>query len=175
MLLFILPAGAKLGVRLLDWSTAVQLPWGVLLLFGGGLALSSQFSSSGLTEWIGTQAQSLQGLAILLLVAVITTAVIFLTELTSNTATAATFLPVIGGVAVGIGADPLLLTIPVALAATSAFMLPVATPPNAIVFGTGYVNIGSMVKGGIWLNLIAILLISVATTTLAVWVFGIST
>ncbi|GAB3221270.1 SLC13 family permease [Mycolicibacterium hippocampi] len=175
VLLFILPAGAKLGVRLLDWSTAVQLPWGVLLLFGGGLALSSQFSNSGLTEWIGTQAQTLQGLSILLLVGIITTAVIFLTELTSNTATAATFLPVIGGVAIGIGADPLLLTIPVALAATSAFMLPVATPPNAIVFGTGYVNIGSMVKGGIWLNLIAILLISVATTTLAVWVFDIAT
>ena len=175
VLLFILPAAAKLGVRLLDWATAVQLPWGVLLLFGGGLALSSQFSSSGLTEWIGTQAESLQGLAILLLVGIITTAVIFLTELTSNTATAATFLPVIGGVAIGIGADPLLLTIPVALAATSAFMLPVATPPNAIVFGTGYVNIGNMVKGGIWLNLIAILLISVATTTLAVWVFDIST
>ncbi|CAA0137371.1 Sodium-dependent dicarboxylate transporter SdcS [Mycolicibacterium vanbaalenii] len=175
VLLFILPAGANLGVRLLDWATAVQLPWGVLLLFGGGLALSSQFSSSGLTEWIGIQAQSLQGLSILLLVGIITAAVIFLTELTSNTATAATFLPVIGGVAVGIGADPLLLTIPVALAATSAFMLPVATPPNAIVFGTGYVNIGSMVKGGIWLNLIAILLISVATTTLAVWVFNIAT
>ncbi|BBX19487.1 carboxylate transporter [Mycolicibacterium duvalii] len=175
LLLFILPAGAKLGVRLLDWSTAVQLPWGVLLLFGGGLALSSQFSSSGLTEWIGIQAQSLQGMAVLLLVGLITAGVIFLTELTSNTATAATFLPVIGGVAVGIGQDPLLLTIPVALAATSAFMLPVATPPNAIVFGTGYVNIGSMVKGGIWLNLIAILLISVATTTLAVWVFDIAT
>ncbi|MGB3351835.1 MAG: DASS family sodium-coupled anion symporter [Mycobacterium sp.] len=175
VLLFILPAGAKLGVRLLDWATAVQLPWGVLLLFGGGLALSSQFSNSGLTEWIGTQAQSLQGLSILLLVGIVTTAVIFLTELTSNTATAATFLPVIGGVAIGIGADPLLLTIPVALAATSAFMLPVATPPNAIVFGTGYVNIGSMVKGGIWLNLIAILLISAATTTLAVWVFSIAT
>ena len=175
LLLFILPAGSKLGVRLLDWATAVQLPWGVLLLFGGGLALSSQFGSSGLTEWIGTQAQSLKGLSILVLVLVITTAVIFLTELTSNTATAATFLPVIGGVAVGIGQDPLLLTIPVALAATSAFMLPVATPPNAIVFGTGYVNIGSMVKGGIWLNLVAILLISVATTTLAVWVFNIAT
>lgn len=175
LLLFILPAAAKRGVRLLDWDTAVQLPWGVLLLFGGGLALSSQFSSSGLTEWIGTQAESLRGLAILLLVGVITTGVIFLTELTSNTATAATFLPVIGGVAMGIGADPLLLTIPVALAATSAFMLPVATPPNAIIFGTGYVNIGSMVKGGIWLNLIAIVLISVATTTLAVWVFDIAT
>ena len=175
LLLFILPAGSKRGVRLLDWATAVQLPWGVLLLFGGGLALSSQFGSSGLTEWIGTQAQSLKGLSILLLVGVITAAVIFLTELTSNTATAATFLPVIGGVAVGIGQDPLLLTIPVALAATSAFMLPAATPPNAIVFGTGYVNIGSMVKGGIWLNLVAILLISVATTTLAVWVFNIAT
>lgn len=174
LLLFILPAGAKLGVRLLDWATAVQLPWGVLLLFGGGLALSSQFSSSGLTEWIGTQAQTLRGLAILLLVALITAGVIFLTELTSNTATAATFLPVIGGVAMGIGQDPLLLTIPVALAATSAFMLPVATPPNAIVFGTGYVNIGSMVKGGIWLNLIAIVIISVASTTLAVWVFDIA-
>lgn len=99
---------------------------------------------------------------------------LFLTELTSNTATAATFLPVIGGVAMGIGQDPLLLTIPVALAATSAFMLPVATPPNAIVFGTGYVSIGSMVKGGIWLNIIAILIISVASTTLAVRVFDIA-
>jgi len=175
LLLFILPAGSKLGVRLLDWATAVQLPWNVLLLFGGGLALSAQFSSSGLTEWIGTQAHSLEGLSILLLVGLVTAAVVFLTELTSNTATAATFLPVIGGVAVGIGQDPLLLTIPVALAATSAFMLPVATPPNAIVFGTGYVNIARMVKGGIWLNLVSILLISVATTTLAVWVFDIAT
>ncbi|MGD9618828.1 MAG: DASS family sodium-coupled anion symporter [Mycolicibacterium sp.] len=174
LLLFILPAGSKLGVRLLDWDTAKRLPWGVLLLFGGGLALSSQFSSSGLAEWIGRQATSLQGLSILLLVVLITTAVIFLTELTSNTATAATFLPVIGGIAVGIGQDPLLLTIPVALAATSAFMLPVATPPNAIVFGSGYVSIGQMMKAGIWLNLGAILLISVATTTFAVWVFGIA-
>ena len=130
------------------------------MLFGGGLALSSQFSSSGLTEWIGTQAQSLQGLAILLLVAVITTAVIFLTELTSNTATAATFLPVIGGVAVGIGADPLLLTIPVALAATSAFMLPVATPPNAIVFGTGRVAMADMVRCGVVINLLGVAVIT---------------
>ena len=175
LLLFIAPAGSKLGVRLLDWDTATKLPWGVLLLFGGGLALSSQFSSSGLTEWIGMQARSLQGLSILLLVGLITAVVIFLTELTSNTATAATFLPVIGGVAVGIGQDPLLLTIPVALAATCAFMLPVATPPNAIVFGSGYVSISQMLRGGIWLNLMSILLISIATTTLAVWVFDIAT
>ncbi|MCX2929346.1 DASS family sodium-coupled anion symporter [Mycobacterium sp. CVI_P3] len=175
LLLFVLPAGSMMGERLLDWATAVRLPWAVLLLFGGGLALSAQFSSSGLTAWIGLQAQSLKGLPVVLLVGVITTAVVFLTEVTSNTATAATFLPVIGGAAVGIGQDPLLLTIPVALAATAAFMLPVATPPNAIVFGTGYVNIGNMVKGGIWLNLASILLISVATTTLAVWVFNIAT
>jgi sodium-dependent dicarboxylate transporter 2/3/5 len=174
LLLFILPAGANLGVRLLDWATAVELPWGVLLLFGGGLALSSQFGSSGLTDWIGEQAQSLENLAVVLLVVLVATAIIFLTELTSNTATAATFLPVVGGVAVGLGTDPLLLTIPVALAATSAFMLPVATPPNAIVFGSGYVNIGDMVRGGIWLNLIGIVLITLATTTLAVWVFGIT-
>ena len=174
LLLFLLPAGANRGVRLLDWATAVKLPWGVLLLFGGGLALSQQFGSSGLTTWIGTQTESLSGLSTLALVAAITTGVIFLTELTSNTATAATFLPVIGGVAIGIAADPLLLTIPVALAATCAFMLPVATPPNAIAFGSGYVTIGQMVRGGIWLNLVAILLISIASTTLAVWVFDIA-
>lgn len=174
VLLFLLPAGANRGVRLLDWATAVQLPWGVLLLFGGGLALSAQFGSSGLTKWIGTQVQSLGGLNIVLLVALVTTAVIFLTELTSNTATAATFLPVIGGVAIGLGTDPTLLTIPVALAATCAFMLPVATPPNAIAYGSGYVSIASMIRGGIWLNLIAILLITVVSTTLAVWVFNLA-
>lgn len=115
-------------MRLLDWPSAVKLPWGVLLL----------------------------------------------TELTSNTATAATFLPAAGGITIGIGADPLLLTIPVALAATCAFMLPVATPPNAVAFGTGYVTIGQMVKGGAVLNLIALVLVTLATMTLAVWVFGIA-
>ncbi|MGD8200651.1 SLC13 family permease [Ornithinimicrobium sp. W1679] len=173
LLLFLLPAGAARGVRLLDWETAVQLPWGVLLLFGGGLALSAQFGDSGLTEWIGTQAEGLGGLPVVLLVVVFTAGIIFLTELTSNTATAATFLPVAGGVALGIGVDPMLLVIPVALAATCAFMLPVATPPNAIAFGSGYVTIPQMMKGGLWLNLIGIVLVTITVMTLAVWVFSI--
>lgn len=174
VLLFLLPAGSARGVRLLDWESAVRLPWGVLLLFGGGLALSGQFSSSGLTKWIGEQAEGLGGLPVVVLVAAFATGVIFLTELTSNTATAATFLPVAGGVSMGIGVDPMLLTIPVALAATSAFMLPVATPPNAIAFGSGYVSIPQMVKGGIWLNLIGIVLVTLTVMTLAVWVFSIT-
>ncbi|QCU79318.1 DASS family sodium-coupled anion symporter [Citricoccus sp. SGAir0253] len=172
LLLFLLPAGARRGVRLIDWDSAVKLPWGVLLLFGGGLALSAQFSDSGLADWIGTQVQGLGGVPVWLLVAILTTAIIFLTELTSNTATAATFLPVAGGVAVGVGVDPLLLTIPVALAATCAFMLPVATPPNAIAFGSGYVTIGQMIKGGLYLNLAGIVLITLATLSLGVWAFG---
>lgn len=173
LLLFILPAGAQRGVRLLDWESAVKLPWGVLLLFGGGLALSAQFSSSGLTEWIGAAASTLGSVPVLLLVVVFTAGIIFLTELTSNTATAATFLPVAGGVALGLGLDPMLLAIPVALAATCAFMLPVATPPNAIAFGSGYVTISQMIRGGVWLNLIGIVLITIVTMTLAVWVFSI--
>ena len=174
LLLFLCPAGAAPGVRLLDWDTAVKLPWGVLLLFGGGLALSAQFSTSGLTEWIGQQVQGLGGLPVVLLVLLMAGGILLLTELTSNTATAATFLPVAGGVAMGIGVDPMLLAIPVALAATCAFMLPVATPPNAIAFGSGYVTVSQMIRGGVWLNLIALVLITITTMTLGVWVFGLT-
>ncbi|GAB2511308.1 SLC13 family permease [Paramicrobacterium agarici] len=174
LVLFLFPAKANRGVKLLDWESAVDLPWGVLLLFGGGLALSAQFTDSGLSEWIGQQAEVVGVLPVVLIVAIIATLILFLTELTSNTATAATFLPVVGGVALGVGLDPMLLTIPTALAATCAFMLPVATPPNAVAFGSGYVTIGSMIKGGIWLNLIGIVLVTATTMTLAVWVFGIT-
>ena len=173
ILLFVLPAGAARGVRLLDWETAKDVPWGVLILFGGGLALSGQFGSSGLTEWIGEVTSGVGGLPVVLVVVIITAGIIFLTELTSNTATAATFLPIAGGIAIGIGIDPMLLAIPVALAATCAFMLPVATPPNAIAYGSGYVTIPQMVKAGLWLNLIGIVLITATTMTLAVWVFSI--
>lgn len=173
LVLFTLPAGANKGVRLLNWASAEKLPWGVLLLFGGGLALSGQFTSSGLTEWIGNVTQGVGGLPTVLVVIILTAGIIFLTELTSNTATAATFLPVAGGVAMGIGVDPMLLAIPVALAATCAFMLPVATPPNAIVYGSGYVTIGQMVKAGFWLNIIGIFLITATVMTIATWVFSI--
>lgn len=173
-LLFLLPAGANRGVRLLDWASAVKLPWGVLLLFGGGLALSSQFSASGLSEWLGTQMEGLGGVPVWVLVLVACVGILFLTEMTSNTATAATFLPVASGVAMGTGVDPLMIAAPVALAATCAFMLPVGTPPNAIAYGSGYVTIGQMVKGGIWLNLVAVVAITLTSMTLLVWVFGIS-
>lgn len=174
LLLFLLPAGTERGVRLLTWDAALGLPWGVLLLFGGGLALSAQFSGSGLTGWIGEQASALDALPTVALVLVAAAGVLFLTELTSNTATAATFLPVAGGVALGLDLDPMFLAVPVALAATCAFMLPVATPPNAIAYGSGYVTIGQMIRGGIWLNLIGLIAITAVTMTLLVWVFGLT-
>ena len=174
ILLFLLPAGHARGVRLLDWESAEELPWGVLILFGGGLALSAQFGSSGLTEWIGQVTQGIGGLPVVLVVALFAAGILFLTELTSNTATAATFLPVAGGIAIGIGVDPMLLAIPVALAATCAFMLPVATPPNAIAYGSGYVTIPQMVKAGVWLNIIGIFLVTGTVMTLAVAVFKIA-
>ncbi|MDO5035205.1 MAG: DASS family sodium-coupled anion symporter [Actinomycetaceae bacterium] len=178
LLMFLIPVDAKRGVRIIDWKTAEKLPWDVLLLFGGGLALSKMFTTSGLSAWIGEVAQGLSVLPTVLIVVAIATLIIFLTELTSNTATAAAFLPIIGGVAIGIGItdgapqNVMFLTIPVALAATCAFMLPVATPPNAIAFGSGYVKISEMVKGGLWLNLVGIVLITIVTYALAVPVFG---
>ncbi len=158
--MFILPGRGR-GDMVLNWQDAEDgLPWGVLLLFGGGLSLAGAVAGTGLDSWFGQQITGLQVLPILLLVAAITTLVLFLTEVTSNTATAATFIPVLGGVAVGIGADPMTLLIPAAFAATCAFMLPVGTPPNAIVFGTGAVTIAQMARGGVVLNIIGIVLIT---------------
>lgn len=174
LVLFLAPAGTARGVRLLDWATALRLPWGVLLLFGGGLALSAQFTSSGLADWIGEQVSRVGPIPLVVLVPAIAAGILVLTELTSNTATAATFLPVAGGAALGLGLDPLLLTVPVALAASCAFMLPVATPPNAIAYGSGYVTVGQMIRGGVWLNLIGIALVSTAALTLVGWVFGLA-
>lgn len=174
LLLFFMPAGHARGVRLLDWESAVELPWGVLLLFGGGLALSDQFTKTGLTDWIGESVQALDWMPLLALVIILAAGIIFLTEITSNTATAATFIPVVAGVAMGLGYDPLLLTVPVAIAATCAFMLPVATPPNAVAYGSGYVRIADMVKGGLVLNIIGIVIITIVTMTIAVGVFSIA-
>jgi sodium-dependent dicarboxylate transporter 2/3/5 len=158
--MFILPGRGR-GEMVLTWQDAEDgLPWGVLLLFGGGLSLAGAVAGTGLDSWFGEQIAGLQVLPILLLVAAVATIVLFLTEVTSNTATAATFIPVLGGVAVGIGADPMTLLIPAAFAATCAFMLPVGTPPNAIVFGTGAVTIAQMARGGVVLNVIGIVLIT---------------
>lgn len=177
LLMFIVP-GTKQGKRLMDWETANEMPWDVLLLFGGGLSLSAMFTSTGLSLWIGEAAKGLAVLPTILLIMAVAALVLGLTELTSNTATAATFLPIMGGVAVGIGLTEatemniLLLAIPVALSATCAFMLPVATPPNAIAYSSGYVTMGEMLKGGLWLNVISLGLITVVTYFLAVPVFG---
>ncbi|GAB94870.1 sodium-dependent dicarboxylate transporter 2/3/5 [Kineosphaera limosa] len=160
VVLFLVP-GKGTRKMTLEWKDAEDgLPWGVLLLFGGGLSLAGAVASSGLDDWFGAQVVGLGVLPIVLLVAAITAIVLLLTEITSNTATAATFIPILGGVAVGIGADAMTLLIPAALAATCAFMLPVGTPPNAIVFGSGVVTIGQMARGGAVLNIVGVLLIT---------------
>ncbi|GAA1112844.1 SLC13 family permease [Nocardiopsis composta] len=172
VVLFIIPAGGGRRTRLLDWDTAVQLPWGILLLFGGGLSLSAQFSDTGLSEWIGQMVGGLAGIPVWLLVLIVAALVLLLTELTSNTATAATFLPVMGGVAVGMNMDVMVLIVPAIIAATMAFMLPVGTPPNAIVFGSGHVTIQQMMRGGLILNLVALVLIMALMYTIAGQVLG---
>ena len=170
--LFILPGRGR-AEMVLEWRDAEEkLPWGVLLLFGGGLSLAGAVAASGLDTWLGAQVGGLGTLPVLLLIAAIVAIVIFLTEVTSNTATAATFIPVLGGVALGIGADPLTLLVPAAFAATCAFMLPVGTPPNAIVFGTGAVTIGQMARGGLVLNLTGVVLITLFSYLLGGWALG---
>ncbi|NIJ12776.1 sodium-dependent dicarboxylate transporter 2/3/5 [Saccharomonospora amisosensis] len=174
VVLFALPVEGRRGVRTLDWDHAKQLPWGILLLFGGGLSLSSHFTDTGLSKWIGQQVGGLAGLPVILVAAVVVLLVLLLTELTSNTATTAAFLPILGGVAVGLGHGPMVLVVPAALAATCAFMLPVATPPNAIAFGSGHVTIGQMVRGGVWLNVVGLVLVTLAAYTLGGWVLGLN-
>ncbi len=172
IVLFALPA-ERGGRMVLVWEDAQKgLPWGVLLLFGGGLSLAAAVASSGLDAWIGAQVEPLGVLPVILLVAAIVALVLLLTEVTSNTATAATFIPVLGGVAIGIGADSMTLLIPAALAATCAFMLPVGTPPNAIVFGSGTVTIAQMARGGAVLNVVGIILITLFAFLLGGWALG---
>jgi sodium-dependent dicarboxylate transporter 2/3/5 len=160
LLLFIIPAGPDKGGRLLDWPSAVKLPWEILLLFGGGFSLAAAFVHSGLTAWLVAQLGLLQGVPVWWLVVAVVLLIIFLTEVTSNTATATIVLPLMGALAAAMELAPTLLMIPAAIAASYAFMLPVATPPNAIVFGGGHVTIAQMARAGIWLNLVAVILIS---------------
>jgi sodium-dependent dicarboxylate transporter 2/3/5 len=172
LLLFVIPSRWRQGEFLLGWAEAKRLPWGVLLLFGGGLSLAAAVEASGLAAWIGGRLQGLGGLPAVWVVLAVVTTVILLTELTSNTATTATFLPVVAAVAIGLGVAPLLLVLPTTLAASCAFMLPVATPPNAIVYGSGHVTLPQMVRAGIWLNLLFVALLTLAAFTLIPWVGG---
>lgn len=153
LLLFIVPLPRARFPTALDWKTARGVPWGVLLLFGGGLALAGAFAGSGLTRWIGGRIEALQGAPFAVIVLACATLFIWLTELTSNTATAALGMPLLASVAVGLGVAPVPLMAAGALGASMAFMLPVATPPNAIVFGSGLLNQTDMAKAGFWMNL----------------------
>ena len=160
LLLFMIPADFKKGQFLLDWQTAKNIPWDIMILFGGGFALASGFAHSGLTEWIARHLIALEGMNIVVIVLMIVLLVIFLTEITSNTATSSLLLPVIGAFAVALHIHPLYLMVAVALSASFAFMLPVATPPNAIIFSSRQITIPQMAKAGIWLNIIGSILIT---------------
>jgi sodium-dependent dicarboxylate transporter 2/3/5 len=167
VLLFILPSGDREDPLLLRWTYAERLPWGVLLLFGGGLSLAGAVSRTGLAAWLGSALQAVGTLPLPVIVVLAATMIIFLTELTSNTATTATFLPVVGAIAIESGFDPITVTVPVTFAASCAFMLPVATPPNAIVFGSGMLTIPKMARAGFLLNLVGIGIVSLAALYLA--------
>jgi sodium-dependent dicarboxylate transporter 2/3/5 len=173
LLLFIIPVDLKRGVFVLDWAWAKRLPWGVLLLFGGGLSLAAAVSSTGLAEWIGASMSGLSAWPVLMITLLIVAVIVLLTELTSNAATATAFLPILASIALGIGQNPLLLLVPATLAASCAFMLPVATPPNAIIYGSGKVTIPQMARAGAYLNVIFALLVTLLTFTLLPAVFDI--
>ena len=171
--LFLIPARDGGGGRLLDWPTALRIPWDILLLFGGGFALADGFARSGLAQWIALQLAGLQGVGWLAIVAAVVLLTIFLTEVTSNTATATLLLPIVASLAAGAGIHPLGPMMGAALAASFAFMLPVATPPNAVVFASRCISIPQMARAGLWLNLIGFALIVLCVATLARWVWGI--
>ena len=167
---FLIPSENK-QTDLLTWEQANKLPWGLLVLFGGGLSLAASIGSSGLGGWIGQALTVLENVPSIVLILAVATMIIFLTEITSNVATTSTFLPVVGAVAVALGITPIALTIPVVLAASCAFMLPVATPPNAIVFGSGKLTIPDMIRAGFALNIIGIFLVTLFAFFLAPMIF----
>lgn len=172
LMMFVVPAGNKKNEFLLDWQTASKIPWGVLLLFGGGLSIAAMVKKTGLAAWMGEQLAAFTYIPILLLIFGIVLLVIFLTELTSNTATTATLVPVLAALALTAGIDPLILAAPVAMAASCAFMLPVATAPNAVIFSSGQVTIPQMVRAGFFLNLTGALIITLLCYNLLPIVFG---
>ena len=172
VLLLLLPS-SKSGERILDWKTAEKIPWGVLILFGGGLALAEGFKETGLADWIGQKFTLIEGVGFFILLLIIIASVNFLTEVTSNVATASMLLPILAAVALKLDLHPFGLMIGATLAASCAFMLPVATPPNAVVFGSGYLQMKDMVKAGLWLNILSILIITLMVYFILPWLWGI--
>ncbi|HPE33532.1 MAG TPA: SLC13 family permease [Bacteroidales bacterium] len=174
VLLFVLPSRAENTRRIMNWKTAENIPWHIILLFGGGFALASGFKESGLSTWFGSQLVWVADYHVLLVIFFISFMMTFLTELTSNTATTEMILPILAGIAISSGINPLLLMLPATLSGSMAFMLPVATPPNAIIFATNRIKVIEMARAGIYLNLAGAAIITVMTYFLATWVFDIN-
>jgi sodium-dependent dicarboxylate transporter 2/3/5 len=172
ILLFVLPSGQADRGFLMDWPTATRVPWGLLLLFGGGLSLAASFEQTGLANYIAAQGRGLDQLPAWLLVLCVATVVVFLSEIASNLATATTVVPVLASLAIGAGLDPVPLVLAACFAASCGFMLPVATPPNAIVYGTGRVSAGQMARAGFLLNLLGILFITAVTCGIIIPILG---
>lgn len=169
--LLMAPMNTKLE-RALDWKDAESIPWGVLVLFGGGLSLAAAIQASGLAAWIGDSVGALRSLPPLLLIVLVVTVITLLTEFTSNTATAAAFLPIASALAVGAGMNPLVLVVAAGLAASNGFMLPVGTPPNAIVFASGKLSVPQMARAGLLLDILFVLLIVAVSYFLVLPVLG---
>ncbi|MBD3288270.1 DASS family sodium-coupled anion symporter [candidate division KSB1 bacterium] len=173
ILLFLIPVNFKKKEFLLNWEWAVRIPWGILILFGGGIALAIGFKSSGLAEWIGNNLSFFSNVPLLIMIVITCLMMTFLTEVTSNTATSTIFMPILAVTALAMNIHPYLLMIPATISASCAFMLPVATPPNAIIFGSGTVSIPQMAKAGVGLNFIGVLMVTTITYIFAIPVFGI--
>jgi sodium-dependent dicarboxylate transporter 2/3/5 len=171
LLLFLIPVGSR-GERALGWDATARVPWDVLVLFGGGLSLANGIQQTGLAVTIGKSAVAAGAMPIALVVLLVTTLVVFLTELTSNTAVAAALLPVVTALAVAIGGDPMLLAVPTVLAASCGFMMPVGTPPNAMVYGTGRIRMPEMLRAGLATNLLFIALTTIVTLVMVPTVLG---
>jgi sodium-dependent dicarboxylate transporter 2/3/5 len=166
VLMFLIPAGGGERRALLNWDEAERLPWGVLILFGGGISLGRAITRTGLADWIGNQLEVLAVLPPIFFIAAVVILVIFLTELTSNVATMTTLAPILGTLALAVGADPASLLAPAAVAASCAFMLPVATAPNAIIYATGKVPVAEMMRVGLRINLAGVVII----TAIGFWI-----
>ena len=173
LVMFFLPVDLRKGDFLLDWEWAKRIPWGILILFGGGFALASGFSQTGLAGWIGGNLKGLGAVPVFGMVLLVSLLMTFLTEVTSNTATATTFMPILAATALAVRVHPFMLMIPATMSASCAFMLPVATPPNAIVFGSGYLTIPRMARVGVVMNFIGAALIFIIMNFLAVPLLGI--
>ncbi len=173
IILFIIPSKQKKGEFLMDWKSAESIPWEIILLFGGGFALATGFKESGLSQWFGEQLIWLKDVHPFFIILTITFVITFLTEITSNTATVETFLPVLAGLAISIEINPLLFMLPATIAGSLAFMLPVATPPNAIVFGTNRLHIIDMSRTGFFLNIVGIIIVTLSTYYLGTFIFNI--